>query len=100
LFGQKIKMVTGSPSFTETTIKLPSGKSFTVKAVNNSKTNIYIQNAWLNGKPLDKPWFTHTELLKGGVLTLQMGDRPNKSWGAKIIDAPPSAINVDPESYR
>ncbi|MDB5157671.1 MAG: hypothetical protein JWR50_2378 [Mucilaginibacter sp.] len=90
----------GSPSFNETIIKLPSGKSFTINAVNNSKTNVYIQKAMLNGKSLDKPWFTHAELLKGGVLTLQMGPRPNKIWGSKIGNAPPSAINVNPEKYE
>ncbi len=90
----------GSPSFNEASIKLPSGKAFTVKAINNSKTNVYIQSATLNGKPLNKPWFTHTDLLKGGVLTLQMGDRPNKTWGSKPENAPPSAINVNPENYK
>jgi len=39
-------------------------------------------------------------LLKGGVLTLQMGDRPNKTWGSKPENAPPSAINVNPENYK
>ncbi|MCC8426313.1 GH92 family glycosyl hydrolase [Mucilaginibacter sp. UR6-11] len=90
----------GSPSFTEATIKLPSGKLFTVKALNNTKANVYIQKATLNGKPLDKPWFTHADLFKGGVLILQMGDRPNKNWGAGVADAPPSAINVNPETFE
>jgi len=90
----------GSPSFNEASIALPNGKLFTVKALNNSKTNVYIQKATLNGKPLNKPWFTHTELLKGGVLVLQMGDRPNKAWGAKAEEAPPSGIGVDPEKYK
>jgi predicted alpha-1,2-mannosidase len=90
----------GSPSFNEVTIKLPSGKSFTVKAINNSATNVYIQKATLNGKPLNKPWFTHADLLKGGTLTLQMSDRPNKLWGSKLLDAPPSAIAVNPSIYK
>jgi predicted alpha-1,2-mannosidase len=90
----------GSPSFNEMTIKLPSGKLFTIKALNNSKTNVYIQSAKLNGKPLNRPWFTHTELLDGSVLTLKMGKRPNKTWGSKVADAPPSAININPEVYR
>ncbi|GAB3927526.1 GH92 family glycosyl hydrolase [Mucilaginibacter myungsuensis] len=90
----------GSPSFGEASVKLPSGKTFTVKAINNSKNNVYIQKAMLNGKVLDKPWFTHTDLLKGGTLTLTMGDRPNKAWSSKAGSAPPSGIDIDPEVYR
>jgi putative alpha-1,2-mannosidase len=43
--------------------------------------NKYIQRASLNGKKLDKPWFTHEQLMKGGTLELQMGPKPNKDWG-------------------
>ncbi|RZK79084.1 MAG: glycoside hydrolase family 92 protein, partial [Pedobacter sp.] len=74
----------GSPVFSEASIKLPSGKVFTVKALNNAKENVYIQSATLNGKPLLKPVFTHSDLLKGGVLQFKMGARPNKLWGAAI----------------
>ncbi|HWZ34816.1 MAG TPA: GH92 family glycosyl hydrolase [Mucilaginibacter sp.] len=90
----------GSPSFNQTSIKLSSGKVFTVKAINNSKTNVYIQKATLNGKVLDKPWFTHRDLINGGTLILQMSDRPNKAWGAKVQDSPPSDIEVDPDKYK
>ncbi|GAA4084080.1 GH92 family glycosyl hydrolase [Mucilaginibacter panaciglaebae] len=90
----------GSPSFSQVSIKLPSGKVFTIKAINNSKTNVYIQKATLNGKMLNKPWFTHKDLINGGTLVLQMGDRPNKAWGTKVEDSPPSAINADPGKYE
>jgi len=30
---------------------------------------------------LNKPWFTHEQLMSGGVLELEMGPKPNKSWG-------------------
>ena len=46
-----------------------------------SKQNKYIQSAQLNGKPLNKPWFTHQDLLAGGELIFQMELRPNKEWG-------------------
>lgn len=71
----------GSPVFPETTIHLTNGKQFTVKAVNTSRTNKYIQSATLNGKQLDKPFIGHDELMAGGKLVLKMGDRPNKEWG-------------------
>ena len=80
----------GSPFFDQTTITLPSGKKFTVKAKNYSKENKYIQSASLNGKKLDRSWFTHDELMAGGVLELTMGDKPNKDWGKDNL--PPSKI--------
>jgi predicted alpha-1,2-mannosidase len=71
----------GSPLFEEVKINLPNGKTFTVLAPGGTETNKYIQKAWLNGKPLDTPWFTHEALMNGGVLKLEMGPYPNMNWG-------------------
>ncbi|MEE1945301.1 GH92 family glycosyl hydrolase [Pedobacter sp. KR3-3] len=84
----------GSPTFNEMSIKLDNGKTFTVLAKNNSATHKYIQSATLNGKVLNRSWFTHQELTNGGVLTLQMGSLPNKTWGSTNL--PPSALNYNP----
>ncbi len=83
--------VIGSPFFEEASIALPSGKHFTVRAKDYSEDNKYIRSAKLNGKPLDRSWFTHEELLAGGVLELQMDTEPNKDWGKDNL--PPSNIN-------
>lgn len=71
----------GSPFFEEVKIHLPGDKTFIVKAHDCSKRNKYIQSATLNGKPLNRPWLKHAEIMDGGVLEFQMGDRPNKTWG-------------------
>ncbi|TJZ51754.1 hypothetical protein FAZ15_19580 [Sphingobacterium olei] len=75
----------GSPLFEKVTINLGGrynrGERFTIEAKNTSKTNIYIQTATLNGKPLNDFKFPAKELLKGGSLVLEMGPEPNKSWG-------------------
>jgi predicted alpha-1,2-mannosidase len=71
----------GSPLFTKTTIKLQNGKQFTVVANKASVVNKYIQSAKLDGKVLNTPWFTHAQLMAGGKLELEMGPKPNKSWG-------------------
>lgn len=80
----------GSPVFSKITIELPNGKQFMIHAPNNSDQNKYIQSASLNGKNLNKPWFTHQDLANGGALELQMGDKPDLIWGSKETDAPPS----------
>lgn len=89
----------GSPLFKKITIRLDekyySGKTFTIEARNTSDSNRYIQSATLDGKPLNKPWFYHSELVDGGSLVLQMGPRPNKQWGSRPQDAPPSLSDRD-----
>ena len=62
----------------------------TIVAENNSPQNMYIQSAALNGKPLERAWFTHAELVAGGELLLKMGPQPNKTWGQRPEDRPPA----------
>lgn len=73
----------GSPLFPKVTIKLDGAKpgSFVIQANNVSDTNLYIQSAALNGKPLDVPQFRHGDITAGGSLVFEMGPQPNKQWG-------------------
>ncbi len=82
----------GSPVFEEIKINLENGKTFTVKAPGCSVVNKYILSAKLNGQPLTKTWFTHEELMNGATLELEMGAKPNKTWGSAPEDAPPSGL--------
>ena len=74
------KYIIGSPLFDEATINVGDGKTFTVKAVNNSDTNIYVQSAKLNGKRYDKSYIDYRDIISGGTLELVMGPKPSK-WG-------------------
>lgn len=80
----------GSPLFNDIQIALGNGKTFRIVANNCSEENKYIQNASLNGKPWNKPWFAHDDIKNGGTLVLEMGKHPNKTWGADKQMAPPS----------
>ena len=80
----------GSPIFEKTTIRMDNAKEFTIVADHVSAQNKYIQSATLNGQPLDKPWFRHSDIANGGTLTLEMGPAANPKWGAAPEDAPPS----------
>jgi putative alpha-1,2-mannosidase len=62
-------------------IDLPNGKTFTLVAGKSSGTNKYIQSATMNGKVLETPWFSHEDLVNGGTLVLEMGEKPGKIWG-------------------
>lgn len=76
-----------SPLYEKTIIRLDNrygrGDKFVIEARNASRLNKYIQSATLNGKPLNSFKFPASELLKGGTLVLEMGDKPNKKWGVE-----------------
>jgi len=78
-----------TPEFDEVTIHLDPryypGKEFRIRTYDNSKENIYIQQAKLNGKPLDNCWFYHQDFARGGQLELWLGPKPNKSWGKSPV---------------
>jgi len=66
-----------SPVFDRVVINLNedyyTGKQFEIIANNNSRENMYIQSAILDGKKLKGPWFLHEQLADGGKLVLEMG---------------------------
>jgi putative alpha-1,2-mannosidase len=74
-----------SPIFNKVTIHLNekyyAGKQFVIEAVNNSPANLYIRSAKLNGNVLNKPFFDHEILVKGGKLELEMSAKSNQNWG-------------------
>jgi len=85
----------GSPLFSSVKVNLGNGKTFEIEAQNCSESNKFIQSAKLNGKTWDKPWFSHSDILKGGKLVLIMGKKANTSWGADLKNVPPSAESID-----
>ncbi len=84
--------VFGSPVFDKVTIGLPQGKYFTIVAENNSAENIFIQSAELNGKPYNKTFITHKEIMNGGTLKFVMGNQPNPEFGASPENRPRSIV--------
>jgi putative alpha-1,2-mannosidase len=84
----------GSPLFPETTIHLANGRSFTVRAANNSHENRYIQSARLNGQNFTRTWLKHETLLNGGLLEFEMGPNPNPQWGSAEKDLPPNTFTT------
>lgn len=80
--------VLGSPLFPKVTLSLENGKQFIVEARNNSPENVYIQSATLNGKPYPHNWLRHADIANGGVLVLEMGNRPATSRGTAAADRP------------
>ena len=81
------KYVFGSPLFDDVTIQIGKGKTFRVKANNNSETNMYVQSVKLNGKPYTKSYIMFDDIMRGGTLEFEMGAAPSK-FGTKKADRP------------
>jgi len=85
--------VIGSPVFNKTTITLENGKKFIIEANNNSKENVYIQSATLNGKPYTKNFIHYSDITNGGIIHFEMGNKPAKNRGVLKEDRPFSLSN-------
>jgi putative alpha-1,2-mannosidase len=72
----------GSPLVDAVILQLKGGITLEIEVVNNSSANKYVQSIMLNGSPYKKSYFSHSDLLKGGKITFQMGPEANLEWGA------------------
>ncbi len=80
--------VIGSPVFKKVTITTEEGKKFVIEADNNSKDNVYIQSARLNGAPYTHHYLTYKDITQGGLLKFSMGAAPMKTRGLAPEDKP------------
>jgi predicted alpha-1,2-mannosidase len=65
----------GSPLADNAVIKLENGKQFRIEVRNNNAENIYIQRVSLNGKAYDLNYITHSDIMRGGKLVFEMGNK-------------------------
>jgi predicted alpha-1,2-mannosidase len=82
----------GSPIVDKAVIHFENGKTFTIKANNNAKGNVYINSAKLNGSNYTKSYFTYSDISNGGELEFDMSSTPNKNWGSGDTDIPVTKI--------
>lgn len=90
--GQDVYLII-PPFFKEVSIKNDlTGKTATIRNKNFDAgySNIYIQNATLNGESYNKNWITHKFFQEGGVLELELGSKES-TWGTSKELVPPSA---------
>jgi predicted alpha-1,2-mannosidase len=87
-----------SPLFSRSRIQLEQGRVFEISAPHASTERRYVVGARLNGHPIDRAWISHDELVKGGVLELDMSDRPG-AWASHFVP-PPNRYHPDPAQQR
>ncbi|NLA16172.1 MAG: glycoside hydrolase family 92 protein [Bacteroidales bacterium] len=68
--------VLGIPSFKKVVVSLEDGKELVIEAPLLSVRNRYVRSVMWNGKPYDKAYITHRELMQGGILSFTMGSSP------------------------
>ncbi|HNV49529.1 MAG: GH92 family glycosyl hydrolase [Bacteroidales bacterium] len=78
----------GTPMMDKITISLENGNTFVILAKGLSKENKYIQKATLNGKIWPNSYISHQQIMNGGLLIFEMGNKPNKSWGTSEEQIP------------
>ena len=79
--------------FKKAILHFENGKSLVINAPENSHENIYIESMKFNGQDYTKNYLDYNEMMKGGVLDIEMGDKPNKQRGIQPEDAPYSFSN-------
>ena len=80
--------IIGAPLFKKATLHFENGKTLEINAPQNSAENIYIESMKLNGQTYTKNYLDYSDLMKGGVWDVEMGDTPNKTRGTQASDLP------------
>ncbi|MGJ8632485.1 MAG: GH92 family glycosyl hydrolase [Luteolibacter sp.] len=74
--GQPVMLI-GSPIFEKAVFHLKGG-DFIVETEGNSDENVFVQQAFLNGKEISRSWLKMDEFQRGGTLKLVMGGSPSE----------------------
>ncbi len=85
-----------SPAIAKAILHLAGGKDFTILAPGNGVRNIYVQKRRLNGKEVAGTWIAHRDIVAGGVLEVELGDKPNER-AVKDDELPYSASSELPD---
>ncbi|MEG1037621.1 MAG: GH92 family glycosyl hydrolase [Mucinivorans sp.] len=73
------EFVFGSPIFKSVKLKVPGGKTFTIRCENFAPENIYIQSVTLDGKAYDKGSISYRDIMRGAELVFTMGAEAKKA---------------------
>ncbi|WP_419805399.1 GH92 family glycosyl hydrolase [Terriglobus sp.] len=82
--------VLGRPFAREIDLDLGNGKQLRITAPGLTDSNKYVQSVTLNGKPIDRVYVTHDEIMRGGELHFTMGPQINRTWATGIAARPVS----------
>ena len=84
--------LTGTPMLDSAKLHLENGNDFAMKRINYIAGNVYVKAIFLNGDKLNRNFIYHHEIMNGGELLFEMGDRP----AAPASEFPTSSVAKSP----
>jgi putative alpha-1,2-mannosidase len=75
-----VRFSIGRPLFPEVRVNLPRGGRFVVQMKGAAPNHPYVQRVTLNGKALTTPFINYADIVAGGRLVFEMGDRKTVFW--------------------
>lgn len=76
-----------APVFERVEIKLDRryarARKFVITTEGNAPDACYIQSVTLNGKPYNRSYIEHEDIIAGGELHFKLGNTPDKHWGVE-----------------
>jgi predicted alpha-1,2-mannosidase len=88
--------VLGSPLFERAVVDLGHGRPLVIRVQRSSPSDRYIRSVSLNERPLERVWFSHAEIARGGELLFRMAAAPDRAFGAAPGALPPPASQPPP----
>jgi len=82
-----------SPIFPKVVVHLQppyEGTAFTITTTANPDATPYVQHVMLNGREHTRNWIAFHNITDGGTMQFILSATPDKRWGARAEDAPPS----------
>lgn len=92
--------IVGAPLFKKAVMHFENGNSLTINAPKNGVDNMYINSMKFNGVDYTKNYFDHFEMLNGGVIDVDMTDKPNTVRGTADADMPYSFSLNEPNATK
>jgi predicted alpha-1,2-mannosidase len=80
-----------TPLFGSIGLHLQGGKQFRIVCRKNSAAAVYIASVKLNGKSWQKNFIRYTDIMKGGLMIIQLQESPS-TWGSAAGSRPVSAV--------
>ncbi|MGB6035578.1 MAG: glycoside hydrolase domain-containing protein, partial [Cryomorphaceae bacterium] len=84
--------IIGSPLAQKATINLENENQFTIVTNGIEKGYTYIKSAKLNGKPLERSYLEHNEIIAGGTLVFELSPNPT-DWASTDANIPQTQIS-------
>lgn len=65
----------GSPLIKTAVLRLENGRVLTIEAKDQGEKNVYVKRVEVNGRPINRTYLTHAEIVNGGKITFYMSDK-------------------------